>query len=233
MESLSDAAARVSATLRDRRDRRDQLHQSQHSEEELENYRSVFMMIDSLLNDLGDTVSELPAELIDLRMEAERLLRRFQLCHSQEEDEFRGELWWFQFYGNATDLDVIHAVRSSVSSRYPDSAERVDATCRAISERIGERTKIKRTNWRIVAASSVAASCLVAVTSVSVAQHGFGRYEATLAIGVAAGLISGLFLLVEGFIRTRSPISRICFVAASILMFVETAGLLERIGEAR
>ena len=221
MQSLIRAASSVTNSIISRRNAPEPVDVR---ERQLEGYQYAYRLVSSLVDDLGETVCELPPDLINLHREAERILRRFNICHPSHQDDFRGDLAWMQNFGNEVDLKVIQTMEGRLTYLFPECAQRIQDAVESIEERLGEVAKrggfIKTSPLLLSVCGAI--SLIVGVAM----RHFVAEPVIMFVLGLAGGIGSSVFLFREGFRRTRNQVARVCFVAAGILMIIETAGLL-------
>jgi hypothetical protein len=136
MDRFSYRASSLAAVLREPPARINATAKLQY---EAEICRQAYWVIDSMTNDLAEAVGELRPDFVTLRIEAERVLRRYELAHPQSESEFRGALNWMSNHGNAEDLERVKDSRSTALQLSKRTLQRLDEVVESISDRTGIR----------------------------------------------------------------------------------------------
>ena len=99
-------------------------------------FRQAYRVVSSMVNDMAEFTGERPRNLIALRTEAERALRRYELVHPESEEDFEGTLAWMLNHGDAGDLKLVLEARKTAVVFYPETIERLDRAVAAIAGRI-------------------------------------------------------------------------------------------------
>ena len=159
--------------------------------------------------------------LLSLRLEAERVFRRYQLCNCKSDDDINRALWWFSENGNEDDLRFLETLSVPKERR-----DLFFMTLQLIKNSLSQGLQV--TPFRPAIQISLIAILISSFVTLSIqGPNNLLRLNTALMFGVLSiGLAVSGFLFAGALSAGRRLTSGVCLAAAGLLLLSELATVL-------